>query len=118
VVPKRSSGFGNEAFSTKILEFMSLGTPVIVPDTMVDKYYFTDSVAYFFSANDEKSLAEAMLNLYRNKKYTWDANCQKYFDLVDSLVYSSNGARSNASSRPAQSVGTGRESVTKSASKT
>src|SRR5580704_12345900 len=133
VVPKRSSGFGNEAFSTKILEFMSLGTPVIVPDTMVDKYYFTDSVAYFFSANDEKSLAEAMLNLYRNKelrqrladkasefvkKYTWDANCQKYFDLVDSLVYSSNGARSNASSRPAQTVGTGRESVTKSASKT
>jgi glycosyltransferase involved in cell wall biosynthesis len=110
VVPKRSDGFGNEAFSTKILEFMSLGTPVIVPDTMVDKYYFSDSVAYFFNANDEKSLAEAMLNLYRNKelrqkladkagefvkKYTWDSNCHKYFDLVDSLVHSPRSAGSN-----------------------
>src|SRR5262249_48626516 len=48
IVPKRESGFGNEAFSTKILEFMVLGVPVIVPTTFIDEYYFTNDVAHFF----------------------------------------------------------------------
>jgi glycosyltransferase involved in cell wall biosynthesis len=106
VVPKRSNSFGNEAFSTKILEFMAMGVPVIVPDTAIDRYYFDDSVAKFFKANDENSLADAMLlfisnpemgrNLARNadvfiKKYTWDENKASYLDLVDALVHSSNG---------------------------
>jgi glycosyltransferase involved in cell wall biosynthesis len=106
VVPKRSNSFGNEAFSTKILEFMAMGVPVIVPDTAIDRYYFDDSVAKFFKANDEDSLADAMLlfisnpemgrNLAKNadvfiKKYTWDENKASYLDLVDALVHSSNG---------------------------
>jgi glycosyltransferase involved in cell wall biosynthesis len=106
IVPKRKNGFGNEAFSTKILEFMSLGTPLIIPDTQIDRTYFNDSVVQFFHANDEKSLAAAMLQLIRNrdrretlarnasefvKKYTWDANKAIYFNLVDSLFHSSNG---------------------------
>ena len=44
IVPKRSEGFGNEAFSTKIFEFMALGIPVIAADTKIDKYYFNDSL--------------------------------------------------------------------------
>lgn len=101
IVPKRNEGFANEAFSTKILEFMCLGVPVIVPDTAVDRYYFNDSVAKFFRANDERSLADAILllieqlelrkSLVRNagefmKKYTWEENEAVYLDLVDSLV--------------------------------
>ena len=104
VVPKRKDGFGNEAFSTKILEFMTLGVPVIVPDTLIDQYYFNDSVACFFRANDEKSLADALLLLIKNRdvrqklvanasefvrKYNWDSNKHTYFELVDSLVFSS-----------------------------
>lgn len=103
VVPKRSDSFGNEAFSTKILEFMCMGLPVIVADTAVDTYYFEESVVKFFHANDEKSLADAMLLLIRNPelrsslaakadafvaKYTWDVNQEGYLDLVDSLVNS------------------------------
>ena len=30
IVPKRNDPFGGEAFSTKILEFMSLGIPIVV----------------------------------------------------------------------------------------
>jgi glycosyltransferase involved in cell wall biosynthesis len=104
VVPKRKDGFGNEAFSTKILEFMTLGVPVIVPDTLIDQYYFNDSVACFFRANDEKSLADALLLLIKDRdmrqklvanasefvrKYNWDSNKHTYFELVDSLVSSS-----------------------------
>lgn len=40
VVPKRNDSFGGEAFSTKILEFMALGIPVVVADTKIDKCYF------------------------------------------------------------------------------
>jgi glycosyltransferase involved in cell wall biosynthesis len=105
IVPKRGNGFGNEAFSTKVLEFMAMGVPVIVPDTEVDIFYFNENVAKFFRANDENSLADAMLllikssavreTLVRNasefvKKYTWDVNQHIYLDLVDSLLSSRN----------------------------
>lgn len=107
VVPKRKDSFGDEAFSTKILEFMALSVPVVVPDTTIDRYYFNDSVAKFFHANDEKSLAEAILEMIRNpearqrltrnadefvRKYLWDENKTTYLALVDSLVHSRNGA--------------------------
>jgi glycosyltransferase involved in cell wall biosynthesis len=101
VVPKRKNGFGNEAFSTKILEFMALGVPVIIPDTMIDRYYFNDSIVRFFQANDEQSLADAMLEMFKCpelrqrlvgnadefiKRYTWQENKNVYLNLVDSLV--------------------------------
>ncbi len=108
VVPKRNSGFGNEAFSTKILEFMVMGVPVIVPDTAVDKLYFNDAVVKFFTANDEKSLADAMLLMVKHpelrqelastasefvKQYTWDKNQHLYLNLVDSLIQTPDGLR-------------------------
>ena len=101
IVPKRKNGFGNEAFSTKILEFMSMGVPVLIPDTTIDTYYFDDSIVRFFRADDEMSLAENMLDLIlhsdvrerlaRNadkfiKGYLWDENEALYLDIVDSLL--------------------------------
>jgi glycosyltransferase involved in cell wall biosynthesis len=108
IVPKRNNSFGNEAFSTKILEFMCMGVPVIIGDTAVDRSYFNDSVAKFFRANDERSLADAMLLLIKNpelrqklvrnadefvKKYAWDENKGIYLNLVNSLVNPSNGRK-------------------------
>jgi glycosyltransferase involved in cell wall biosynthesis len=101
VVSKRSDCFGNEAFSTKIFEFMSLDVPVIAPNTTIDTYYFNDSVVRFFQANDHQSLAQAMLEMIRNPQarreivrnahefiqgYAWDKNRGIYLSLVDSLV--------------------------------
>ena len=106
IVPKRKDGFGNEAFSTKVFEFMILGVPVILPDTLIDKYYFDESVAHFFQANDAASLAEAMMLLAKDvdlrkklvknadefmKAFTWKANQDRYLDLVESLVSTENG---------------------------
>ncbi|HEY4281634.1 MAG TPA: glycosyltransferase, partial [Chthoniobacterales bacterium] len=66
IVPKRNDSFGNEAFSTKILEFMATGVPVIVSDTLIDKYYFDDSIVCFFQAGNEQDLARCMLQLIRD----------------------------------------------------
>jgi glycosyltransferase involved in cell wall biosynthesis len=101
IVPKRKEGFGNEAFSTKIMEFMAMGVPVIVSDTRVDRYYFDDSVVKFFSGGDEQDLARAMLLLIKNpgicnalavegtkfvEHNNWDIMKKEYLTLVDSLV--------------------------------
>jgi glycosyltransferase involved in cell wall biosynthesis len=101
VVPKRSDSFGNEAFSTKTLEFMSLGVPLIVADTAIDKYYFNDSLVRFFRSGDEDDLAEAMLQLVQSPKLReelvrnglefaaqndWRHHKRKYLEIVDGLV--------------------------------
>jgi glycosyltransferase involved in cell wall biosynthesis len=106
VVPKRNNNFGNEAFSSKTLEFMALGVPLIVPDTTIDQYYFNDSIVKFFRAQDERSLANAMLLLIKDPElrqqlvsksnefvanYTWERGRVGYLNLVDSLVSSQNG---------------------------
>jgi len=101
IVPKRKNSFGNEAFSTKIFEFMAMGVPVIVSDTMIDRYYFDDSVVRFFRGDDEKDLGRCMLDLIQHpeKRKTlvrkasvfidqndWTAKKHEYLNLVDKLT--------------------------------
>ena len=101
VVPKRNDSFGGEAFSTKTLEFMSLGVPVLVAATRIDQYYFNDSVVKFFTPEDETDLADKMLALIEDEQqrqrlvtnaakfvedYTWENKKHLYLDLVDSLA--------------------------------
>jgi glycosyltransferase involved in cell wall biosynthesis len=68
VVPKRNDSFGGEAFSTKILEFMALGVPVLVADTRIDRHYFNDTLLRFFKSSDVDALARAMLDAYRQQE--------------------------------------------------
>jgi len=97
IVPKRSDNFGNEAFSTKILEFHGRGVPVLVADTLVDKYYFDDPCA-IFSGRQRTRLARCMLELIQNPdrrrlqaeqatrfidKNDWTSRKHEYLDLVD-----------------------------------
>jgi glycosyltransferase involved in cell wall biosynthesis len=101
VVPKRaSSTFGNEAMSTKIMEFMSLGVPVIVSRTKVDSYYHNDTRVKFFESENSLDLANAILLLRRNPKLrqllvfnasayiqdnNWHKKKQSYLQLVEGL---------------------------------
>ena len=68
VVPKRNDAFGGDAFSTKTLEFMSLGVPLVVADTRVDRFYFDDSLVRFFRAGDTDDLARALLDAWRDRQ--------------------------------------------------
>jgi glycosyltransferase involved in cell wall biosynthesis len=101
VVPKRADSFGNEAFSTKVFEFMSLGVPVVVSNTKIYRYYFNDSVVKFFQDGDENDLARCILLLMNDealraqfvknasefiRTYDWDVNKGTYLDVVDSLL--------------------------------
>lgn len=101
VIPKRNDGFGDEAFSTKSLEFMMLGVPIIIADTTVDKYYFNDDVVTFFRSGDVADLARRMRQLMEDKllrgeqanrarifveSYRWDRRQGDYLRLVDRLV--------------------------------
>lgn len=64
VVPKRGGGFGDEAFSTKILEFMACGVPVILSKTKIDAHYFSDDLVRFVRPGEPADLASAMLDLF------------------------------------------------------
>jgi len=100
VVPKRADSFGDEAYSTKIMEFMALGIPVVVSSTKIDRFYFNDSVVRFFESGNVNALAAALLEMIRHPERrqemarraleyaaqnSWDTRKADYLDLVDSL---------------------------------
>ena len=101
IVPKRSDSFGNEAYSTKIMEFMSLGVPVVVSTTKIDQYYFNDSNVRFFESGNHEAMAEAMIEVLTDRELrrrlvsnasdyaarnTWQIRKDAYLHLVDALI--------------------------------
>lgn len=69
LVPKRKDSFGDEAFSTKILEFMAIGVPVVASDTTIDKLYFDDTKLCFFTSGDPQSLADSIVKVHDDVAY-------------------------------------------------
>ncbi len=101
VVPKRNDAFGGDAFSTKILEFMAVGVPVVCARTRIDDHYFNDELVRFFPPEDVDALAQAMVQaaqdpqagaaraaraLRHAQAQGWDTHQHRYLALVDSLV--------------------------------
>jgi glycosyltransferase involved in cell wall biosynthesis len=101
VVPKRGGVFGSEAFSTKILEFMAAGLPVVLSKTKIDEYYFSGSMVMFFEPENHVDLARCILELYENagkrtalakegsefiEKNNWESKSQTYLDIVGELM--------------------------------
>jgi glycosyltransferase involved in cell wall biosynthesis/peptidoglycan/xylan/chitin deacetylase (PgdA/CDA1 family) len=100
VVPKRADGFGNEAFSTKTLEFMACGVPIVVSKTRIDTRYFDDRVASFFQPGDASDLAQRMAADYTQvserktraseglsfaTQLSWSVKQSAYLDIIGNL---------------------------------
>jgi len=98
---KKADSFSNEAYSTKIMEFMSQGVPVVVSRTKIDSFYFDESVVHFFPSGDSQALANAMLEVIDSEPLrktlvangleyarlnSWDKKKDEYLKLVDSLT--------------------------------
>lgn len=101
LVPKREGIFASEAFSTKILDYMASGLPVVASRTTVDEYYFDDSMVMFFRPEDFQDLAQCIIQLYfdrekrrslaiKSKNYinenNWGNKKYIYLNLIDSFV--------------------------------
>lgn len=101
VVPKRKDSFGDQAFSTKIMEFMSKGVPVLASRTTIDEYYFNESILTFFESGNAEDLAAKVLDLMQDPEKrcaltmrasefigenNWDVKKEEYLALVDSLA--------------------------------
>jgi glycosyltransferase involved in cell wall biosynthesis len=102
IEPKRAtSAFGNEALSTKILEFMALGVPVIASKTKIHAYYYSDSIIQYYENDNEAQLAHQIVRLKNDPdlrrrlvanaqdhvlENNWSARKQEYLQLVDSLL--------------------------------
>lgn len=105
LVPKRGgAGFGNEAASTKIPEFMALGIPVVAAKTDIERCFFDDSHLCYFRSEDESDLARAVISVYQNielrntliekglsyvERNNWQLRIGDYLKLVASLAHSS-----------------------------
>ena len=100
IVPKRDDSFGGEAFSTKILEFMALGVPLIVSATRIDRHYFDDTMVRFFESGNVEDLSRAMREAHsqgaRNQElalrslvhvenFTWTTKQAEYLAIVRRL---------------------------------
>jgi glycosyltransferase involved in cell wall biosynthesis len=102
IVPLRISGGTDIMLPTKLLEYVTIGIPCIVPRTGTISRYFDDSMVQFFEAEDVDSLAGAIVSLYRDprrreslaeqaterfgKSYRWTQHKKVYTSLVHRLI--------------------------------
>jgi len=87
---------------TKLLEYVSMGIPCIVPRTGTIERYFDETMVQFFEAENSDSLSDAIVALYRDPDkrnrlshqaterfgnvYSWNKHKKVYIDLVDRLL--------------------------------
>jgi glycosyltransferase involved in cell wall biosynthesis/peptidoglycan/xylan/chitin deacetylase (PgdA/CDA1 family) len=123
VVPKRaSSAFGNEAASTKIMEFMALGVPVIVSRTKIDSYLYDASTVMFFESESVPDLTRCIRLLKKNletreelvenglryvSENKWLERKREYLNLMDCLT--AQAPLGGAKDRPDLPAGSPRE---------
>jgi len=102
LIPLRISSGTDIMLPTKLLEYVAMGIPCIVPRTGTICRYFDEDMVEFFEAESAESLAAAIIALYRDperrttlarqaterfgKTFTWGRHKSVYLNLVSSLL--------------------------------
>ena len=101
IEPKLGGLFSDEAFSTKIFEFMMMGVPVIASDTKIHRYYISEGLVSFFKNGNVKDLAEKICEMYENEglrakkikksesyiaTQSWAVKKSEYLNVVERLM--------------------------------
>jgi glycosyltransferase involved in cell wall biosynthesis len=120
VLPLRASAATDVMLPTKLLEYVTLGIPCVVPRTTTITRYFDDTMLQFFEAGSVEGLASAIVELHRQparrrslaenasrsfgQRYKWSEHKRVYTRLVASLLGASDGG---ASGHAADETGVG-----------
>ncbi len=102
IIPLRVSGGTDIMLPTKLLEYVTMGIPCIVPRTGTIARYFDDQMVQYFEAEDVDSLASAIIGLHRDPRrrasiaeqaterfgntYRWSEHKKIYTSLVHRLI--------------------------------
>lgn len=88
-------------FSTKVVEAMAMGLPVIASSTKTLKRYFTDSQVVFVEPGNKDDLVRGIERLYKEKqlrysliesgselaeRFNWDMERHKFLNIIESII--------------------------------
>lgn len=100
VIPNLNSALNDLTLSTKLLEYVALGVPVVVARLRTLAHHFGDDEVTFFAPGDPQSLADALRWVAENPDdsrikaqrarrrsaaYAWDENRDRYVGVLRSL---------------------------------
>jgi glycosyltransferase involved in cell wall biosynthesis len=104
----RAGVFGDLYFSTKIVEYLTQGLPVLSPRTYTINKYLSDDILFYFDPGNERALADRLRFMWQHPEevlsrlsrarallpqLSWQAERVKFLDFYAGLV---NGERRSA----------------------
>lgn len=101
IVAQKSSPYSNLVHTNKMYEYIIFGKPAIITRLKSVSNYFDDSSMYYFEANNPKSLANAIIDLYKDSEkcktivknakklftlYSWENQCKIFLAAYEELL--------------------------------
>jgi glycosyltransferase involved in cell wall biosynthesis/peptidoglycan/xylan/chitin deacetylase (PgdA/CDA1 family) len=102
VVPNRENIATEFMLPVKLMEYAALDIPVVVPRLKIINYYFSEEMVSFFKPGSVESLANAILELYRDEskrkcqvkmakrfleQYGWEKQQHEFLDVYERLYH-------------------------------
>lgn len=101
IIPNKRSAFTEINFPTRIFEYLCLGKPVVVPNTIGIRDYFNSESISFFEPGNSESLANVLWDIYTDpqksmnilengisiyKKHSWKYQKEDFVNIINSLI--------------------------------